>query len=187
MRSVRTTLLASLVVLAPVASVASVASLASGLVACGDPVHDDAVSALGPEAPGERPGPTHRHGQPCLVCHGGSGPGKPEFSIGGTVYAVKGQPQTIEGATVHLVDSRNEKRDVNTNAAGNFYIEASAWVPVGPINVTVSLGAISIPMGTHIGRDGSCASCHAEPASTSTVGHVYVATSAADLPGGTAP
>src|SRR5207249_3431097 len=40
-----------------------------GAIACGDPVHDDAVAALGPEAPGVRPGPTPRPGQPGLTCH----------------------------------------------------------------------------------------------------------------------
>src|SRR5450432_160855 len=47
--------------------------LVCALVGCGDPVHDTAVSALGPEAPGVPKGPLHRPGQPCVLCHGPQG------------------------------------------------------------------------------------------------------------------
>jgi len=39
--------------------------LSAATAACQDAVHDDEVSALGPEAPGVSPGPDHRPGQPC--------------------------------------------------------------------------------------------------------------------------
>jgi hypothetical protein len=162
-----------------------VAACAAG--ACGDPVHSDAVDALGPEAPGEGPGPTHRHGQPCLVCHGGSGPGSPEFSIAGTVYLVKGAETPLNGGTVKLTDSAGVSHGIATNEVGNFYIEAKAWRPVMPVKVAVTLGDRTAEMTTHIGRDGSCASCHYEPASRASVGHVYLASDPSDLPAGTAP
>ena len=60
----------------------------SALLGCNDATHDEEVAALGAEDPAVPPGPDHRPGQPCLTCHGGIGPAKQQFSIGGTVYAV---------------------------------------------------------------------------------------------------
>ena len=55
------------------------------LLSC-DPVHDDAVSALGGETPGIPRGPLHRPGQPCLVCHDGASGDPAAFSMAGTVF-----------------------------------------------------------------------------------------------------
>ena len=56
--------------------------LAASLVwACGDPVHDARVAALGDERPGVPAGPNHRPGQPCLACHGGDGPSDVELAV----------------------------------------------------------------------------------------------------------
>lgn len=123
--------------------------------ACADPVHDDEVAALGPEAPGVPPGPTHRPGQPCLVCHGGSGPASLQFSIGGTAYETQmvpladgGAPASsapLVGASVQLTDSSDlgdasdassvstATQTTTTNSVGNFYILESDWAPVFPI------------------------------------------------------
>jgi hypothetical protein len=60
-------------------------ALGLAAVGCDDPVHDDAVTALGGEDPNVPIGALHRPGQPCLVCHGGSGPAALAFSVGGTV------------------------------------------------------------------------------------------------------
>ena len=65
---------------------AVVAAASGGVLSCYDPVHDQEVAALGGEAPGVSPGPTHRPGQPCNVCHGGVGPANLRFSVAGTVY-----------------------------------------------------------------------------------------------------
>jgi hypothetical protein len=123
--------------------------------ACGDPTHDDAVAALGPEAPGVSPGPTHRPGQPCLTCHGGLGPAGQQFSIGGTAYenqrlpapdgaAAPASPPLV-GATVQLSDSSgltdasdgaspaSATRTTTTNSVGNFFILESDWAPTFPV------------------------------------------------------
>lgn len=150
------------------------------LVACDDPVHDAEVTALGPEDPSVPPGPLHRPGQPCVVCHS-------NFSIGGTVYN-EDLVTPFPNATVTLVDASGISTQATTNTAGNFFILASDWTPVYPIGsyaadsgtvfgVTVVGTNTNSPseMLTHIGRDGSCASCHfgAGP-SASTPGPVYV-------------
>ena len=55
-----------------------------------DPVDDMAVAALGDEVPNIPPGPYHRAGQPCSVCHGGQGPASTVFSMAGTVFNANG-------------------------------------------------------------------------------------------------
>jgi hypothetical protein len=172
--------------------------------ACGDPAHTDAVSALGPEAPGVPKGPNHRPGQPCLACHGGSGPAGRQFSIGGTVYQTQTKPYPDGGApapscgsssgcpgvgvTVQLTDSKNSTHTTTTNSVGNFYIYLSDWAPVAPIGgVTTDGGvpdtshAIQLTQGTnmdvmysHVGRDGSCADCHFYPPGPLTPGPIYL-------------
>ena len=162
----------------------ALAALASLLATCElDPVHDEAVADLGSEAPGVRPGPLHRPGQPCLVCHDGA-VANPAMSVGGTIYAAYGLSSPLAGASVTLTAENGSTYTATTNAAGNFYITARAWQPVYPLRVTVGLGALTAVMTTIIGRDGSCASCHVDPQSRISAGRVYLAPSASFLPDG---
>ena len=138
---------------------------ASGSASCFDPVHSDDVKALGGEVNGVSTGPRHRPGQPCLVCHGGHGPGSPEFSIAGTIYGVRADPEALPGVTVVLQDaSGGPPHSVLSNEAGNFYIAVDSWAPVFPISVTLQdaraeKGGVKEMVST-IGRNGSCAFCH---------------------------
>jgi hypothetical protein len=145
----------------------------------GDPVHDNGVTALGPEDPAVPAGPTHRPGQPCLVCHGGSGPASTQFSVGGTVYNDPGKVPA-SGATVTLIDATPDAGSVSatTNSAGNFWVPQSQWAPTFPVHVLgVGYGSDTYTMTTHIGRDGSCARCHYDlpggGAGGAAVGHIY--------------
>ncbi len=156
--------------------------LALLFAACADPVHDNEVSALGPEQGST--GPEHRRGQPCLTCHGGSGPASAQFAMAGTVYAVKAQDAPLSGVDVTMTDATNSVKHATTNAAGNFYVAHDAWSPSYPVHVKLSLGGFDTVMGTHIGRDGSCGSCHFEPRGATTPGHVYFVADVADLPPG---
>ena len=149
-----------------------------------DPVHSDAVDALGPESARVRPGPDHRPGQPCLTCHGSSGPARPEFSVAGTVFKVKGSTDPLEGAHVELTDADNRTYATVTNAAGNFYIGIDRWVPHYPMHVKLTYGGATQEMTTHVGRDGSCAGCHHDPEGTASPGGVYFALTPNDLPEG---
>jgi hypothetical protein len=173
------------------AAILSFAAFAA--LACGDPAHDQAVAALGGEK--GSPGPTHRPGQPCGICHGGSGPGNEQFAVGGTVYAIKGQGDPLVNAVVYISDANGDQKSATTNSAGNFYIPSSRWAPKYPLsNIVVVCGpltsqspytcggsngptdtnAISASMHTSIGREGSCAGCHFGTPNTSTRGPVYV-------------
>ena len=161
--------------------------IAAGLLGiplgCADPVHDNQVSALGPEAAGVGPGPRHRPGQPCLACHGGSGPGSPQFSVAGTIYAAKDQATPLPEVGVQLVDANGALKSATTNAAGNFYIPVDQWEPTNPLHVSLKYKTVTREMTAHIGRSGSCADCHFNPPGPSTPGPVYVVLETGDLPG----
>jgi hypothetical protein len=134
-----------------------------------DPVHSDEVSDLGPEANGVRTGPTHRPGQPCLVCHGGSGPGSPQWAVAGTVYLDEVGTSPLVGGTVTVTDATGSERALGTNEAGNFYISTDDWQPVYPLHVKLQSGNQTIQMNSRINGNGSCADCH--------LGHTGQATS----------
>jgi len=156
---------------------ASVSLAALGLIgACDkDPVHDNEVSALGPEV--GPPGALHRPGQPCLVCQGGSGPALNQFAVAGTMYqAQSGELVPQSGAVVALVDTDGLKAQATSNAAGNFWVLTQRWAPTFPVHVvSVVYNDIATTMTTHIGRDGSCADCHSDPPGGDLVGHLYLA------------
>ena len=137
-------------------------ALASAVAAasCIDPVHADAVAALGPEAAGVREGPTHRPGQPCTVCHGGSGPGSPEFSVAGTVFLTRGADDPAVGVDVVLIAADGSTRTERTNAVGNFYITRREWDPPFPLRVELQQGGTSKKMETRAGGDGWCGVGH---------------------------
>jgi len=133
--------------------------------ACANPVHADAVAALGDEAPGVSPGPDHRPGQPCLTCHGGDGPG-PDFAIAGTIYETRGRNKPLEGVAVTLTDANRDTRQPVSNSVGNFYLRAEQWSPTFPVFVNLNYADpatgknVSIDMLTRLGGNGGCAFCH---------------------------
>lgn len=147
-----------------------------------DPVHSREIAALGDDPSGERTGPNHRAGQPCLVCHGSAGPNNPEFSVAGTVYRTQAAAEALRGAVVALTDAQGAMRQIDTNRTGNFYVEARSWQPVYPMRVSVSSGGVTTDMKTHVGRDGSCATCHTDPSGPASAGHVYLVADPATFP-----
>ncbi len=141
-----------------------------------DPVHDDAVAALGGEAQGVPPGPLHRPGQPCLLCHDGAPGDPPAFSLAGTVFLYANSiEQAANGATVTLEDKDGTTATATTNAAGNFFLTPTAYSPEYPVHVkSVARGNVSILMHSHVGGNGSCAGCHVDPEAPDSPGHVYL-------------
>lgn len=138
----------------------SVLGIALAASSCLDPVHADAVAALGGEVHGVRPGPEHRPGQPCLTCHGGDGPGEPEMSIGGTVYDVRAGTEGMGDVTVIITDAKGDERELTSNSVGNFYMWKSEWDPAFPLTVSIAGDGTKAAMKTTVGRNGGCASCH---------------------------
>jgi len=132
------------------------------------------MAALGAETPGVPRGPLHRPGQPCIVCHDGEPGDAKAFSMAGTVFldANSLTPAAV-GATVTFSNADGTTVSTPTNAAGNFFLTPDVYAPGYPVHVTVTLGGSSIKMQSHIGTNGSCAGCHADPAGPNSPGHVY--------------
>ena len=160
--------------------------------ACGDPLQNARVAALGDERAGVSPGPSHRPGQPCLACHGGSGPADVDFSVAGTIYqTAAADSPPLAGATVTIFDATQladggVPHTATTNAAGNFFVRQEEWSPTFPLHdIAVSGAGIATPtvMHTVVGRDGSCAACHFDPRGRDSHGHAYLLVDPADLPG----
>jgi len=141
-----------------------------------DPVNDDRSADRGEEAPGVPKGPLHRPGQPCLACHD-------EFVAAGTVYGVRGEKAPLKDVVVTLTDVNGAAQAVTTNEVGNFYLKQDQWSPTFPLHAAVTFGNTTATMSSIIGRDGSCATCHLDPASRISAGPVYVAPTSALLGG----
>lgn len=152
------------------------ASGAAALAAssCVDPVHLDAVEALGPEAAGVDEGPTHRPGQPCTVCHNSSGPGEPNFVAAGTVYDRRGSSTAVPGVIVRLSDIKGARYEAVTNDVGNFYVPENDFTPTYPMFVELERDGVTKKMVTRIGRDGGCAVCHRGGGDTRHMPAVYL-------------
>jgi hypothetical protein len=160
----------------------AVAAAAGPLTSCVDPVHDDAVAALPPEAQGVPRGEFHRAGQPCTTCHGPEGPAK-QFSIAGTIFWQPYSSSKVGAnqAIVSIVDSLNNQIQLTTNCVGNFWVTPEAYNPAFPILVSVFKDGQTYTqaMVSEIGRASSCADCHREPgASSNSVGQVFLTTGA---------
>jgi hypothetical protein len=161
------------------ATLSVLASLAAGLLAagCSDPIHDGGVSALGKDtrAPGTE---FHRAGQPCGVCHQASGPASTTFTVAGTIFSQPGTFVGLNGVQLEFTDSNgNQYVDPNlTNCVGNFFVKDTDWNPFFPILVRITKAGVAQTMISQIGREASCAHCHAlqNPDPLSQVGHVYL-------------
>lgn len=146
-----------------------IAILVAAAASCANPVHNDAVEAQGGDADGDfngiSPGPTHRAGQQCSVCHGGDGPG-PDFAFAGTIYASRDNGTPAVGAVVTITDAAGTKHDLVANDVGNFYITKDDWDPAWPaqVQVTWPATATSTPGGnimrSRIGGNTGCGFCH---------------------------
>jgi hypothetical protein len=133
-------------------------------LSCTDPVPDSAVARLGPEADGVTPGPLHRPGQPCLVCHSDRGPAsnKP-FAVAGTVFEKKSADSPpAAGVDIYLRDARNQSPGIfTTNSVGNFYITEDEWRDMTyPLRVGIKRNGKEKPMISPVNREGSCNFCH---------------------------
>lgn len=159
------------------------------LGACEKSRDEAAADALGPEV-GD-PGPTHRPGEPCLVCHDErDGRGEKLFVVAGTVYERASDTRGTEGVEVVITDAEDQQLSVFTNEAGNFWISVDPDVavpeldeeggldvpraPVFPLRVAVRRGAFDENMAGVIGREGSCAHCHFDPPGATSAGKIFL-------------
>jgi hypothetical protein len=147
--------------------------LIAALMSCGDPAVDPSIEALGAEAPGVRPGPLHRPGQPCVLCHSEAG-NAPPFALAGTVYIDAHSLTPIDDVIVTLVDSFGQRFSTTTNCAGSFIVRPQEYSLVAPTWVSMRRDDVLREMETPIYRDGSCAGCHDDPLGPASAGHVFL-------------
>jgi hypothetical protein len=138
-----------------------------------DPQHTLAVAALGPEDPKVPPGPLHRPGQPCMLCHDLGQEGT-AFNLAGTLFRDNLSGTPLTDADVLLIDSAANRFTAHTNCVGNFYVGVSQFEPVWPFWVTIQQGANNSAMGSPVHRERSCAACHFNPTGPRTAGQVYL-------------
>ena len=178
-------------------AVASLGASALGAADClSNPAVDEVIASLGAEKSGVRKGPLHRGGQPCLVCHGGTGPGSPDFSVAGTIYATPTDATPVNAASILITDATGKQKEVFSNCAGNFVTDAKSFVPIYPLRVEV-VCELPLPAGapastpkqtrrsvmqTRISRDGSCSSCHFGDPSESSPGRLSCGVAQPDPP-----
>lgn len=163
----------------------AIASSAS-FVSCADPVLSDAVDAQGAETSGISKGEFHRAGQPCVTCHQEGGPASSfPFTVAGTIFAQPKRQVGVEGVDVRMTDADGTTHTAKTNCVGNFMVTANQWSPKFPILVEVAKNNVRRSMRSAIGRDSSCAGCHASELQVADplaqVGHIYLF--AGDEPG----
>lgn len=150
-------------------------------IACDDTQRDRELSELGGEAATVAPGELHRPGQPCGVCHGGAGPAHGRFSLSGTVFWTADSQAPVAHTVVRIIDSLGAQYAVRSNCAGNFFVRDSEFEPHWPAWVKLEFANKTLEMRSPISRERSCAGCHADPASASSVGHVYMSADATPL------
>ena len=107
------------------------------MLGCGNPVVDIRVDQLGDENPNVEPGPYHRPGQPCVLCHSTYEGVSPEMSVGGTIFATPSKDTPVSGVKVTLIDSQGDSRTLVSNCIGNFYIEKEKWDPLFPLHAEI--------------------------------------------------
>jgi len=139
------------------------AAIGSG---CSDPTRDRQIEALGPDT--ETPGPDHRPGQPCILCHSEGGPAESKaFAIAGTVYKTsKVGEDGIEGVVVQFIAANDSKPVAlpSTGPTGNFFVPVEDWPDiVFPIRVALYNNEDDPPVQTMkslINKEASCNFCH---------------------------
>jgi hypothetical protein len=141
---------------------------------CEDPVRQRAIDELGPESPGVRPGPLHRPGQPCLLCHDSQSGDKLPFVMAGTIYADDTNLTPVNDVSVRMTDAMGTVFTASTNCAGNFFVHLSEFAPRFPMWVTVAAEGQTIDMESPVYREGSCTACHTDPKRQSSAGHVFL-------------
>ncbi len=131
---------------------------------CSDPVRDQRIAELGDET-ATGPGPDHRPGQDCLLCHSPGGPASDTpFAAAGTVYTTPTGDDGASGIEVRFIDAagRGPVDKVVTTKSGNFYVPAGSWKVTFPFRVGLYKGKDELvaPMISTVNREASCNYCH---------------------------
>lgn len=139
-----------------------------------DPVHRAGVNNLGPEQADAYPPESefHRPGEPCALCHSKQGPADSTFVLAGTVFwGPENYERRVDQAYVRIIDGQKAHKCFVTNCNGNFFVRPEDFPSITfPLLVDEVVRAknpgvdetpaFTKKMGSHIGREASCATCH---------------------------
>ena len=142
-----------------------------------DPVHKAGVKNLGDEQSNLYPPESeyHRPGEPCTLCHSEAGPADTVFAIGGTIFwGPDRYDRRVDQAYVRVAGPDHTTRCFVTNCNGNFYVTPDDYKNL-KFPLLISVERVNNPggpgptdeksirirrMSSHVGREGSCATCH---------------------------
>lgn len=94
--------------------------------------------------------------------------------MAGTIYVEASGETPAVGARVTLLSANGASHGATTNEAGNFYVKSGEFVPEYPLGALVSWQTTTVRMTARVGRQGSCAGCHVEPAGPTSPGRIYM-------------
>jgi hypothetical protein len=105
-------------------------------------------------------------GRDCRECH--------SFAVAGTVYEAAGlnDPHDclgVEGVSVLVEDAVGEMVSLETNEAGNFYLQGGSLH--FPLTLHAERGGEMLSMALQ-GETGSCASCHTPAGDSGAAGRI---------------
>lgn len=123
-------------------------------------------------------------GEACIDCHenggncGGEDEGGPFFLLAGTVYPSGHEPDSCNGfggAIVSVTDANQQTVELDTNEAGNFYLEPN-HAPANfdaPYYVKVVYDGKELPMAMQV-TDGDCNKCHTQDGDQDAPGRIVL-------------
>jgi hypothetical protein len=114
-------------------------------------------------SPTDTPSELMNPGMTCIACHNIDEQG-PEFELGGTLYPTAHEPDScggVLGYRILVIDAAGNVHTTDTNANGNFYIEATNTPMPKPYRAMVVHGTDIKQMKTPQ-TDGDCNGCHTE-------------------------
>ncbi len=125
-------------------------------------------------AGGDEESPLMHPGGDCIGCHTSEGEG-PSYVFAGTVFKSLTEGNDcygVDGVQVVITDSLRHTFTLETNGAGNFFLEDDASVSF-PITAKVTSSAGSMEMVT-AQPSGACATCHTETGANGAPGRIIV-------------
>lgn len=125
---------------------------------------------------GDLESPLMHPGMDCIACHE-SRFDAPDFAIAGTVYTAYHEPDDCNGrarVTIEITDADGDVFEVDSNSAGNFYLETFRADVTMPYTARVLVNGTETNAMVGAQSDGACNHCHTEDGRQSAPGRIIV-------------
>lgn len=126
---------------------------------------------------GESGSPQMHPGRDCIGCHVTS-PDAPQLAVAGTVFPSNAGTDTddclgVGGAQVALKDRNGKVWTMQTNSAGNFYLDKADGTPSGPYTAKITWQGKTREMDSPQ-MSTACNSCHTATGNTGAPGRILL-------------